>query len=109
MTTKPQTIETQFEYVEVRIVGDRLAVCLGFKRGFNGEQINSIGTITYNPGVLLPYAFDDCGRTLFTIMQVAGVASLDRVANRSIRAVVQDGIPIELISATDDRIRWRLP
>jgi hypothetical protein len=107
VTNKPQTIQTSFEYVDVRIVGDRVAVCLGFKHGFDGTPIHSVGTVTYNPGV--EYVFDTCGETLLRLMQVAGVTSLDRVDNRPVRAVLQDGIPIELISATDDRIRWRLP
>lgn len=106
MTTKPQAIQKHFEYVDVRIVGDRVAVCLGFRYGFDGTPIHPVGTVTYNPGV--EYVFDTCGETLLRLMQVAGVTSLDRVDNRPVNAVVQDGIPIELICATDDRIRWRL-
>ena len=46
---------------------------------------------------------------LFNIMQVAGVASFDKIQGRRVRVVVeQENIPTELISATDDRIRWRL-
>lgn len=104
MTTKPELLETQFDYVDVRIIGDLVAVCIGFKAATNGAAIASIGTRTWSKG----YG-DTCGETLFRIMQVADVTSLDRVAGRRVRVIVQDGIPVELIHPAYSNLRWRLP
>ena len=104
VTTKPTIIETQFDYVNVRIIGDRVAICIGFKKATDGAAIASIGTLTWHK------AYDDTtGKTLFRIMQVADVTSLDRVAGRRVRVVVQDGIPIELINPVYSKLRWELP
>ena len=107
MSDKKKTIDSRM-YVDVRVVGEGLAVCLGFDKGPDGEQIPSIGMRRWSSSNVL--RFSSLGEVLFNIMQVADVFSFDKIQGRRVRVVVdQDNIPTELISATDDRIRWRLP
>ena len=107
MSDKNKTIDSRM-YVDVRVVGEGLAVCLGFDKGPDGEQIQSIGMRRWSSSNVLQFE-SSLGEVLFNIMQVAGVASFDKIQGRRVRVVVeQENIPTELISATDDRIRWRL-
>ena len=107
MNEKHKTIETRM-YVDVRVVMEGLAVCLGFDKGPDGEQIQSIGMRRWSSSNALQFE-SSLGEVLFNIMRVADVSSFDKIQGRRVRVVVeQENIPTELISATDDRIRWRM-
>ena len=107
MNDKKKTIDSRM-YVDVRVVGEGLAVCLGFDKGPDGEQIQSIGMRLWSSDDVFQFS-QSLGEVLFKIMQVADVSSFDKIQGLRVRVVVeQENIPTELISATDDRIRWRM-
>jgi len=108
MTSNRKTIVTRM-YADIRVVGEGLAVCLGFDDGPDGERVPSIGMRRWSSGGELRFE-TGIGEVLFNIMRVADVHSLDKIQGRPVRVVVEDDklVPIELISAKDDRIRWRL-
>ena len=106
MSDKNKTIDSRM-YVNVRVVGEGLAVCLRFDNERDGEQLPSIGLRRWSSGNELQFE-PSLGEVLFDIMRVSGVDSLDKIQGRWVRVVVgQEDFPIELIHANNDRIRWR--
>ena len=107
MNDEKKTIDSSI-YVDVRVVMEGLAVCIGLDRGPDGEQIHSIGMRRWSSSNVLQFE-PSLGEVLFKIMQVAGVASFDKIQGRRVRVVVeQENRPNELIHEKNDRIRWRL-
>jgi len=108
MTSNRKTIVTRM-YADIRVVGEGLAVCLGFDDGPDGEKVTSVGMRLWSSDPAFGFG-DSLGEVLFNIMRVADVHAFDNVRGCPVRVVMQDDapVPIELISAKDDRIRWRL-
>ena len=106
MTSNRKTIATRM-YADVRMVGEGLAVCLGFDDGPDGERVPGIGMRRWSSSNVLQFE-PSLGEVLFNIMRVADVHSLDKIQGRPVRVVVEDDMPVELIHAKDDRIRWGL-
>jgi hypothetical protein len=106
MTSNRKTISTRM-YADIRVVGEGLAVCLGFDDGPDGERVPGIGMRRWSKGGELRFE-TPIGELLFNIMRVADVTAFDKLCRRPVQVVVEDGMPVELISDKDDRIRWRL-
>jgi hypothetical protein len=53
---------------------------------------------------------DSGGETLYRLLMVAGVAGLSEVAGRTVRVrlAALSGLPVELVHATKDSIRWTI-
>jgi len=100
-------VEATIEDVRVTARDGRLVVhvCLG-----TAPQKSFVGRFAFRDGG----STDDGGEVLYRLLTVAGVTSLSEIAGRPIRVRLapplgkdEQGLPVELVHATDDSIRWR--
>lgn len=91
-------VEATIDDLQVTARDGRLLVhvCLG--KSFVGMQVFQDGG-----------SRDRGGETLYRLLMVAGVERLSEIAGRPVRVrLSESGLPVEMVHATNDSIRWRL-